>query len=287
MEQSYQKLFPSTITQMDTKINLPKAESPSRTINRICDILNSFSDHEAYLTLTEISIRIQLPKSTTFRFLEALESQGMIHYDSNHKGYRLGHRLIHLGMLAQASIDLRNDALPILRSLTEETGETSILSMRFGSNGTWVEMIESRQPVRLAMRVGQPLLLHAGASSKVLLAFLPEDEIERILGQMDLVPIATNTITDPERLKDELRIIREHGYATSFEETDEGAMGIAAPVFDHTGRPIAGIGIAAPIVRIPREQISKILDPVLNASRKLSKQLGAICEVSQTSAASK
>jgi DNA-binding IclR family transcriptional regulator len=272
---------------MDHKINPLKAESASRAINRICDILNSFNDHEAYLTLTEISLRIHLPKSTTFRFLEALESQGMIHYDTNHKSYRLGHRLIHLGMLAQASIDLRNDALPILRALTEETSETSILSIRFGNVGTWVEMIESRQPVRLAMRVGQPLHLHAGASSKVLLAFLPEPEIERIVSNMELVPIATHTITDPDRLKEELRTIRMTGYATSFEETDEGAMGVAAPVFDHTGLAIAGIGIAAPIVRIPREQISKIVKPVLEASQELSKQLGASCEAPQSAAVSK
>ena len=205
---------------------MTKADSASRTVNRICDILNSFSDDEAMLTLTEISRRIELPKSTTYRFLLALESQGMVYSDANSRGYRLGHQLIHWGMLAQASIDLRKDSLPILHSLTESTGESSILSMRFGNISTWVEIVESRHALRLAMRVGQPLSLYAGASSKVLLAFLPEQEIEHILNGIELKPIKKNTITDLQKLRDELNSIRARGYATSFEETDSGAMGI-------------------------------------------------------------
>jgi IclR family transcriptional regulator, KDG regulon repressor len=252
-----------------------KADSASRTVNRICDILNSFSDDEAMLTLTEISHRIDLPKSTTYRFLAALESQGMVYSDPNSRGYRLGHQLIHWGMLAQSSIDVRNDSLPILRSLTESTGESSILSMRFGNIGTWVEIVESRHALRLAMRVGQSLPLHAGASSKVLLAFLPEHEIERLLGGIELKPIKKNTITDQQKFREELRRIRARGYATSFEETDGGAMGIAAPVYDHTGNLAAGIGILAPIARVPEARVPEVAEPVLQASYELSRRLGA------------
>ena len=254
---------------------MTKADSASRTVNRICDILNSFSDDEAMLTLTEISRRIELPKSTTYRFLLALESQGMVYSDANSRGYRLGHQLIHWGMLAQASIDLRKDSLPILHSLTESTGESSILSMRFGNISTWVEIVESRHALRLAMRVGQPLSLYAGASSKVLLAFLPEQEIEHILNGIELKPIKKNTITDLQKLRDELNSIRARGYATSFEETDSGAMGIAAPVYDHTGKSIAGIGILAPIARVSEARVPEVAEPVLQASYELSRRLGA------------
>lgn len=253
---------------------MPKAESASRAINRLCDILNSFTERETVLTLTEISRHIGLPKSTTHRFLEALVSQGLL-YSENGRGYRLGHQLIHWGVLAQASIDLRNLALPVLRSLMESTGETAILSMRFGNIATWVEMIESRHPVRLALRVGERLQLHAGASSKVLWAFLPETEIEKLMSQVELTPLERNTITDPERLRRELAAIREHGYATSFEETDRGAMGIAAPVYDHTGHAVAGIGIAAPVTRVPPDQAPEIARHVLAAGRTLSQRLGA------------
>jgi DNA-binding IclR family transcriptional regulator len=157
----------------------------------------------------------------------------------------------------------------------ESTGETAILSMRFGNVAAWVEMIESRHPVRLALRVGERLQLHAGASSKVLWAFLPSAEIEALMAQVELAPLERNTITSPEQMRRELATIREQGYATSFEETDRGAMGIAAPVYDHTGRAVAGIGIAAPVTRIPPEEAPGIARHVLVAGRALSQRLGA------------
>ncbi len=128
---------------------------------------------------------------------------------------------------------------------------------------------------RLAMRVGQSLQLHAGASSKVLWAFLPDEEIERILHEIEYIPLEKNTITDPERMRAELGAIRERGYATSFEETDSGAMGVAAPVYDHAGQAVAGIGIAAPAARIPPARVPEIARTVLEASRELSRRLGA------------
>ena len=254
---------------------MSQADSTSRAINRVVDILNCFTEREPALTLTEISRRIGLAKSTTYRFVQALESQGILSSEPNGRGIHLGYQLIHWGSLAQASIELRNEALPVLRQLADRTGESAILSIRVGTAATWVEMIESRHPVRLAMKIGQRLHLHAGASSKVLLAFLPEEELESLLPQLDLIPLEKNAITSPEELRAELGAIRERGYATSFEETDSGAMGVAAPVYDHAGQVVGGIGIAAPSTRIPPESVPGIAPLVLEASHSLSLRLGA------------
>jgi DNA-binding IclR family transcriptional regulator len=118
------------------------------------------------------------------------------------------------------------------------------------------------------------VMLHAGASAKVLWAFLPEPEIKRILDEIDLVPLRPNTITSRVGMCAELAAIRQRGYATSFEETDLGAMGVAAPVCDHTGQVIAGIGIAAPLSRISPEKVQEIAPVVLEAGRELSRLLG-------------
>jgi DNA-binding IclR family transcriptional regulator len=252
---------------------VPKAESASRAINRLCDILNSFTGREPVLTLTEISQRIDLPISTTHRFLEALVSQGML-YRENGSSYRLGPQLIRWGTLAQASIDLCNLALSVLRQLMEAVDETAILSIRFGSGSAWIEMIESRHPVRLALRIGESLPLHAGASSKVLWAFLPPDEIEQLFTQVELIALEKNTITDPVALRAELEAIRERGYAISFEETDPGAMGVAAPVYNRVGKLVAGIGIAAPVTRVTPAHVPDIARHVLAAGRELSAKLG-------------
>jgi DNA-binding IclR family transcriptional regulator len=253
---------------------MPNTDSTLRVINRVCDILNCYSVDETNFTIAEISQKIGLPKSTTYRFVQALTSQGLLENLDGHK-FSLGHQLIRWGFISQASINLRNLALPVLTSLMETTGETSILSMRFGTAGIWIEMVESRQQVRLAMRIGERLNLHAGASSKILWAFLPSDQIDDILSKIDLVPLEKNTITDPEKMREELAVIRKHGYATSVEETDKDSMGIAAPIYDHSGMPVAGIGIIAPIIRVPIERIPEIAEHVVKAGWEVSARLGA------------
>lgn len=253
---------------------MERADSAIRTINRVCDILNSYGEGETMLTLTEISKKIGIPKSTTHRLMEALSSQGLLNRDSDGRSYRLGYQLIRWGILSQNSLDLRNTALPLLRNLAMETGETAVLSVRAANYGIWIETVESKYPVRLAMRIGKPLHLHAGASSKVLWAFLQESEVEQILNEIDLIPLKTNTITQKDKMRQELDKIRQRGYATSFEETDDGVMGVAAPVFNHTGKPIAGIGIVAPVSRISEDKVPEIAKLVINTGRSLSRLLG-------------
>jgi DNA-binding IclR family transcriptional regulator len=257
---------------------MPFIDSGISTLDRVCSILNSFRGNDQSLTLTEISKRIHLPKSTTYRMLEALECQGVIIREPHGRGYQLGYQLIRWGTQALNNLDLRNLALPYLHRLMCATGETAVLSTRVGNFGMWLQVVESQHPVRLAMRVGEPLNLHAGASSKVLWAFLSDVEIDQIIMEIKLIPIRPNTITDSGILRSELKTIRLRGYATSYEETDFGAMGIAAPVYNHTNSPVAGIGIAAPISRVPPEKIPELASFVLAASKDLSKCMGAPVE---------
>ncbi len=247
------------------------------TINRMCDILNVFSEDNPILTLSDIGRRIHLPKSTTHRLLATLEEQGMLIRDNEGRGYRLGYQLIRWGMLAQNSLDLHNLGLPILQKLSVETQETAVLSVIDYAHmaAVWLEQIESPQAVRWVKRVGQPVYLHAGASSKVLWAFLPEEDIENILSRIELIPIQPNTIIDMDRLRWDLLAIRERGYAVSIEETDKGAMGVAAPVYDHHDKVVAGIGIIAPINRVSEAQIPEIAKTVLEAGHELSRLLGS------------
>ncbi len=254
---------------------MPGDLSPNRTLNRFCTIINCFSEENPVLSLTDIANQIGLPMSTTHRFLKSMESQGLLLHSNGGKYYQLGYQLIRWGNIALASVDLRRIALPILQHLANKTGETAVLSVPDGTNAIWVAMIESRHNVRLASKVGQRLDLHAGASSKVLWAFLPQDELFRLLDEIELIPKMPNTITNKEAMCSELMAIRERGFATSFEETDEGAMGVAAPVFDHKSALIAGIGVVAPISRISKENVSRVVQPVLEAGQELSRCLGA------------
>ena len=105
-------------------------DSTGRSIIRIADILNCFSVEEPVHNLTAISKRLGLPKSTSHRLLTTLVSQGFLMRDVHGRGYQLGYQLLHWGMVAQAALDLRTEALPIMRQLSRSVGETAILTVR-------------------------------------------------------------------------------------------------------------------------------------------------------------
>jgi DNA-binding IclR family transcriptional regulator len=254
---------------------MAQADSTIRTINRVCDILNCFSSRVTRLTLTEISVKVGIPKSTTHRLLEALRSQGFINYDANSRSFQLGYQLIRWGTDAQAGVDVRNIAWPYLQELTDVTGETAVLSIRNGYSGFCLEMCESSHPMRLSMRVGQPLDLHAGSSAKILWAFLPDNEIYEILQNIKLVPLMDGTITDPKQMVEELHHIRERGYARSFEETDKDAMGISAPIYNHRMELVAGVGVIAPISRVTEDVEARMVEKVVRTANLISKLMGA------------
>jgi len=251
-----------------------KTQSGISTLERVCSILNSFSEDRPILTLTEISRQVNLPKSTTHRLIEALKNQGMIIADFYGRGYQLGYQMVRWGTLAQVSMDLRNTSLPIMHSLVNQTDETVILSVLYQNMGIWIEKVECQQPIRLALRMGKPLVLYAGASSKILWAFLPQNEINEILSQIKFEKFLPNTIADSETMRNELEDIRQRGYATSFEETDPGAMGVAAPIYNHKGKVIAGIGIVAPHNRVPAERVPEIARYVVAAGDAISRRMG-------------
>jgi IclR family KDG regulon transcriptional repressor len=244
-------------------------------LDRISLILDCFTPDESVQTFTGICTRTGLPKSTTHRLLTALETRGYLMPSADRSGYQLGHRLLHLGMIAQTATNLQTEARPIMVKLAEAIKESVILSVLDGDVGICLEMVECQQPVRLTMRPGQRLPLHVGASSKVLWSFLPEADILHILGSLVLTRYMPNTITDPQALLAELRVTGKRGYATSFEERDAGAMGIAAPVYNHQRRPVAGLGIAAPLARISPEQVPLYAPIVIDFARQLSVRLGA------------
>ncbi len=125
----------------------------------------------------------------------------------------------------------------------------------------------------MVVQLGEPFPLHAGASSKALLAFLPASEQEEYLAQDSLSPMTSHTITDPARLRKELAAIRAAGFAMSFSERDASAGSVAAPVFGHEGIPVGVISVSGPVERFQAEaeSASQVL---LAAARHLSRRLG-------------
>ena len=225
-----------------------------KTIDRLVAVLDCFTRDKTVWSLSELSARLGLPKSTLHRFLVGLERHDIMRRDEHGK-WLLGHRLFVWGSLAVESTGLRQVAAPVMRELAERTGETVLLTEYRSGDVICIEKIETTHSVRLAMNVGAVRAPHAGASSKILLAYLPAAEVEQVIRTRGLPWLCTNTITDPAALRAELEQIRQRGYAESYEETDLGAWGIATPIRNWRGEVVAGLGIAGPTVRHSEQQM--------------------------------
>jgi len=134
--------------------------------------------------------------------------------------------------------------------------------------------VESPRIVRLTIRKGSTLPLHAGASQKVLLAYQDESFIDAMIEEKGLAKLNENTITDAAQLKNELELIRKQGFTQSVSEVDAGAGSIGAPVFDHSGGVTAGLTLVGPANRILGENRESLMDMVTDSARSISMELG-------------
>ncbi len=246
-----------------------------KTIDRLVGVLDCFTRERPAWSLSELSKELGIPKSTLHRFLAALESHGILRNDPRDRRWRLGYHLLIWGSLAKDSLDLRQIARPVMDELVAATGETVILTAYQGLEVVCIERVETDHPVRMTLDVGMRRPPHAGASSKVLMAYLPEEEIQAIIREKGLPRLCVNTITDPEALYAELARIREHGYAESHEETDLGAWGVATPIFDRDGQVVAAIGVAGPRSRYTPERAQEFVRLCWETASRISMLLGA------------
>ena len=249
--------------------------SSVRTIDRFVDVLDCFSKDRPAWSLSELSARLDLPKSTLHRFLVGLERHGLLRRGQEDGKWRLGHRLFIWGSLAAESSGVRHVALPVLRNLAETTGETVLLTEYHDHEVICIDKIETSHSVRIALDVGARRAPHAGASSKVLMAYLPEAEIAAIIHEKGLPRYCEQTITDPAELARELDRIRQCGYALSFEETDRGAWGIATPIRSWDGEVVAALGVAGPTVRFSDAVARRYVDLCCDAAVRVSMLLGS------------
>jgi DNA-binding IclR family transcriptional regulator len=246
-----------------------------QVLDRTFAILDLFDEERPEWTATEIARTLDLPVPTTHRILMALKQRGYVSQHEETKRFRLGVGALHLGDRAHASVDLRSLSRPVLKRLSRETGETALLTVVApgGSRGVCLERVETAQPLRLSVQPGRRVPLHAGASQKALLSFLPEDALERVVSQ-PLERLCERTIVDASDLRAELARIRKSGWARSAEETNLGVSGIAIPVLSERGGVVCAIGIAGPSARLDDARIASEFRQVASAAEEIATALG-------------
>jgi DNA-binding IclR family transcriptional regulator len=222
-----------------------------KALEKTLNVLDFFTEAHPQWGLFELGEATKLPVSTLHRIVSVLKRHGIVIQDPASKKYRLGYAAIELGRRAAAGLPVRQMAEPEMRKLAAETSETVILTVLNDAHdrSICVERIDSRFDLRLHLEVGSLNLLHAGASSKVLLAYLPDGDVDELVERVGLPKLGANTITDPKALRSELALIRKRQSSFSREETDRDAWGVASPILAEDGSALAAIGIAGPTSR--------------------------------------
>jgi IclR family KDG regulon transcriptional repressor len=238
-------------------------------------ILLLYDTSNPRFTVVELSKRLGYSESKTYRLIRPLIKYGFLQGNPGTSQYSLGLNALRLGLMAQQKFEITLIARPIMRELSLLTKETVLLTAVNGTKGIVLDRVESMEPVRYSLfQPGVSIPLYAGASSKILMAYLPEADWAQIIAEEGLKQYTPNTITEATQLKDHLREIREKGYAFSDQEIDLGVRAIAAPVLNGKGELVAGLTCAGPAYRIKKKKISSCGKLIIEYAQKIWNGLG-------------
>jgi len=245
--------------------------SQLKTVDRALQVLLQFSSHHPEWSTGELAQALGLHRSIVYRILETLQRRGFVTQVERGR-FRLGLKLVELGNVVLSGIDLRQIAHPIMVQLAQETGESVFLTVPSGDESVCIDKVDSPQHVRVTMTIGGRYPLYAGASNKVLLAYLPAEVVDGLAGR-GLAAITPDTITEPARLQEELAAIRRQGWAFSVGELTPGVAAVCVPLFDSNHAVVAGLSIAGLASRFSAERLPMLIDATLKAAGRISAQL--------------
>jgi len=244
-------------------------------IERAIRILDAFSVDRPELGVADIVRLLGIKRSTVHRALATLEAGGLLRQVEATQKYALGPKILNLAHVMQSHLSLTAISLPGMRALRDRFNETVALHVLEGHGRIVVQQVESTHDLRRTYRdVGRLLPLHAGSPGRLLLAYLPPDEIEQVIAETRLKPYTPDTITDPAVLMQELRLIRQRGYAASLGEHSPGIASVSCPIMDRGGRVIAAINISGPSFRLTQTKALECLPALRETTLAISRQLG-------------
>ncbi len=200
------------------------------SVKKAFEILEAISLSRKGAGVNKIARDLKMAKSTVHGITSILEDLGAIMRDPLTKRYTLGLTLFELGRLAYSQIDLKDLARPIMEELMEKTQESVFLGVLNGERVTILDIVESRQDLKITSPVGTTIPLLAGATGKVFLACMEEEKVKEIIRKKGFTRYTENTIIDPEKYLQEIRSVREKGYATDYEEYILGVRAVVSPI---------------------------------------------------------
>lgn len=252
---------------VDTKDNSPEP-GQVQSVSRAVTILE-FLAANGWSGVTEVGVELGVHKSTAFRLLNTLESRGIVEQHVESGKYCLGLGLVHLANSVTHGPDITRMALPGCNWLATQTEETVTLAILEGEEAVTIDQILSTSTVVSRSWLGRRTPLHCTAPGKVLLANLGDEQQSELLAGPHK-RFTDNTITDEATLREVVQQVRDDGYATTFDELEEGLSAAAAPVRMAGGEVVAAIGISGPSYRLDNGALRELALLVREAAERVS-----------------
>lgn len=242
-------------------------------ISKVLLILEALQNSSVGLGLKAICDATGINKSTAHRFLKHLEREGYL-VCTDAGSYLIGPRLAQMSACASRSATLQAVARPILAELWRSTQETVNLGVLDHGTLLYVDVMESSHEFRLVSRIGTRRSLHVAALGKVLTAFLPASEYERVLSSVVFQRVTPKTIPNMAQLRTELDKVRRQGYAVDNEEALLGCRCISAPILNSDRVAIGALSVAGPVARVSPDRVAALAREVKAAANAVSTAMG-------------
>jgi DNA-binding IclR family transcriptional regulator len=222
--------------------------------------------------VTELATELAVHKSTAFRLVSTLEQGGLVEQAAERGKYRLGVGILRLAGATTARLDVVQEARPICRKLSADTGETVNIAVLADRSALYLDQFAGASALQPHNWVGQHIPLHATSNGKILLSGLGDDELTRTLPP--LTAYTSHTITTKRRLRRELDEVRTQGYAIATDELEIGLAAIAAPIRNAHGDVIASLSLSGPTFRLDELRIKEFIPQLTDAAAEVSHRLG-------------
>ncbi len=262
------------MTDADPALSPDREPHHVQSLERGLAVIRAFDAGHPELTLSEVARICDLTRAAARRFLLTLTDLGYVRSDG--RMFSLTPRILELGYAYLSGLSLPEVAEPHLERLVAEVRESSSVSVLDGDDIVYVARVPTSRIMTVAISVGTRFPAYATSMGRVLVAALPDEQIEAYLGRVRLVPLTSRTVRSVAALRTELRNVRRQGYAVVDQELEEGLRSIAAPIHDRTGAVAGAVNVSVHASRTsPNAMTSELLPPLLTATARIDADLAA------------
>jgi DNA-binding IclR family transcriptional regulator len=244
---------------------------PIESVGRALRLLTVVAERGS-VSVSGAAEHLGVARSTAHRMLSTLLAEGFVRQDPVAKTYGPGRRMLEVGLSALRNLDVRSAARPQLEQLRDELGETVHLVLLEGTHILFVDSVESNRAVRVGSRTGMQMAAHCTAAGKAILAALPPAALEEYLAAMPPA-LTPNSLTDDAAVRAAIAEVAERGWATNFEESEDGLSAVAVAIPEPSGIARSSITVSLPAERLPRERAPEIAEAAMQAAQVVGARL--------------